>query len=140
MENQNNDPNKRQRQDNEKIEQLKAYVRQSKYIDVLEQPKICESFGLPYLVNVFRKEYKIRFYNYLKKHTTTIATVSKVTEIPHKYLCEVKAYYEKRKLLKVVMFGRCPTTGSNNVQFVSTNSNVWNNHELLPQSNQLKMF
>ncbi|TYB80335.1 hypothetical protein ES676_01320 [Bizionia saleffrena] len=140
MSKQDNSSNIRQEQDNEKIEQLKAFVAQSKYIDVLEQPKICNSFSLPYLANVFRLEYRNRFYNYLKKHTTTVATVSKITGIPHKYLCEVKSYCEKRKLLKVVMVGKCPTTGSNNVQFVSTNSNGWNDLELLPQSNQLNLF
>jgi hypothetical protein len=140
MENHDNNPNIRQRQYNEKIEQLKAYVKQSKYIKVLEQRKICTSFGLPYLVNVFRAEYRQRFYNYLKKHTTTVATVSKETEIPHKYLCEVKAYYEKKGMLKVLYTDRCPTTGSKGVQFVSTNPNIWNDPMLEPQSKQISLF
>ena len=124
----------------EKIKQLKAFVQQSKYIEVLEQRKICASFELPYLVNIFRNEYRQRFYNYLKEHTTTAATVSKATRIPHKYICQVKDFYEKRGLLQVVMMGRCCTTGSANVQFLSTNPEVWNNPGLLPKSNQVTLF
>jgi hypothetical protein len=130
----------RQDKDNHKIEQLKAFVSQSKYIKVMEQRRICESFGLPYLVNIFREEYRKRFYDYLNKHTTTVATVSKATEIPHKYLCEVKAHYENKGMLKVLYTDRCPTTGSKGVQFVSTNPDVWNNDDLKPKSNQISLF
>lgn len=122
------------------LELLKAYVRESKYIDVLEQPKICANFGLPYHVNVFRQEYRQRFYKYLRNHITTVATVSKITGIPHKYLCEVKAYYEKRNLLKVLYYDKCPTTGSSNVQFVSTNPEYWNDPNLIPKSKQTRLF
>ncbi|MGC6429851.1 MAG: hypothetical protein ACON5F_02300 [Jejuia sp.] len=122
------------------IDQLTTYVRQSEYIDVLEQPKICKSFGLPYLVNIFREEYRQRFYEYLKQHTTTAATVSKATGIPHKYCCEIKYYFEKKKLLQVVYLDRCSTTGSQNVQYLSTNPEVWNDKTIVPQSNKPSTF
>lgn len=125
---------------NEKLSQLKKYVSQSKYIEPLEQIKVCNSFGLPYLKNVFRDEYRNRFYTYLFNNVTTCADVTKQTSIPQKYLCECKAYYEKKKLLKVVSLSNCPVTNSGNVQFLSTNPNNWNDAFLLPKSNQLNLF
>jgi hypothetical protein len=125
---------------NEKLNQLKQYVSQSKYIEPLEQIKVCQSFGLPYLKNVFRDEYRKRFYDFLFENVTTCANVTKHTSIPQKYLCECKAFYENKKLLKVVGLSNCPVTNSKNVQFLSTNPNMWNDAFLLPQSNQLKMF
>lgn len=108
-----------------KLEQLKAYIRKSPYIEPLEQPKICNSFGVPFMVTLFRKEYTRRFYEYLKKHTTTVSTVSKDTRIHQKYLCQVKKLLEDKGLLKVVKIGKCPTTGARGVQFLSTNPEVW---------------
>lgn len=125
---------------NEKLSQLKQYVSQSKYIEPLEQINVCRSFGLHYLKNVFRNEYRKRFYDFLFNNVTTCANVTKHTSIPQKYLCECKAYYEKKKLLKVVGLGNCPVTNSKNVQFLSTNPNMWNDVFLLPQSNQLNLF
>lgn len=125
---------------NEKLSQLKKYVSQSKYIEPLEQIKVCNNFGLPYLKNVFRDEYRNRFYTYLFNNVTTCADVTKQTSIPQKYLCECKAYYEKKKLLKVVGLSSCPVTNSRNVQFLSTNPNNWNNAFLQPKSNQLNLF
>ena len=124
----------------EKLSQLKQYVSQSTYIEPLEQIKVCQSFGLPYLKNVFRNQYRKRFYDFLFKNITTCADVTKQTLIPQKYLCECKAYYENKKLLKVVGLGNCPVTNSKNVQFLSTNPNNWNDEFFLPESNQLKMF
>lgn len=125
---------------NEKLRQLKQYVSQSEYIEPLEQIKVCRSFGLPYLKNVFRDEYRKRFYDFLFNNVTTCANVTKHTSIHQKYLCECKAYYEKKKLLKVVGLGDCPVTNSKNVQFLSTNPSMWNDVTLLPQSNQLNLF
>jgi len=127
-------------QNTNKLNQLKSYVEKSPYIDSKEQYKICQSFGLSYIKSVFQNEYRKRFFEHLKLDITTVATVSKETEIPHKYLCECKAYYEKRDLLKVLYLDRCPTTGSNNVQFVSTNKKVWNNKDLIPKTNQISLF
>tara|TARA_R110002033_G_C3895715_1_gene239398 strand:+ start:4295 stop:4717 length:423 start_codon:yes stop_codon:yes gene_type:complete len=140
MENHDNSPNKRQGQDTYKIEQLKAFVKQSKYIDIKEQPNVCKQFGLPFLRYIFQDEYRNRFYEYLKHHTTTVASVFKATGIPEKYLCQCKAYYESKKLLKVVAIGRCPATGSNNVQFLTTNENLLSSLVGFNPTNQYKMF
>ena len=131
---------KGQGKNTDKIAQLKRYVQQSEYIEVLEQIAVCKSFGLPYLVKVFRAEYRQRFYDFLHEHATTVAMASLVTKIPHKYLCEVKAYYEKKDLLKVIYKDYCPVTNSSNVQFVSTNKDIWNDLSLLPETDQLKLF
>jgi hypothetical protein len=122
------------------VAQLKAFVNKSKYIGVKEQSIICQKFGLPYLKRIFQNEYRNRFFEYVQLSTTTVATVSKSTEIPHKYLCQCKAYYENRGLLKVVAFGTCPTTGSSNVQFVTTNTSLFNGYVHTLQSNQLTLF
>jgi hypothetical protein len=138
--NHKNSPNKRQSENTNNVAQLIAFVKKSKYIDVKEQPNICRNFGLTYLKHIFQNEYRNRFFEYLKQSTTTVATVSKATEIPHKYLCECKAHYENRGLLKVVAFGKCPTTGSNNVQFVTTNTLLFNDYVHILEDNQLTLF
>lgn len=123
-----------------KFSKLKEYVQKTPYIDVLEQSTICKSFGLHYSPKVFRDEYRSRIYEFFKNETTTAATASKVTKIPHKYICEIKSYLESNGLLKVVTIDRCPTTGSPNVQFISTNKDVWNEFDLLQKTNQLNLF
>ena len=62
---------------NEKVSQLKEYVKQSKYLEPLQQIETCKSFGLLYLKNVFRNEYRKRFYDFLFDNVTTCANVSK---------------------------------------------------------------
>jgi len=109
----------------DKTAKLKAYIAQSKYIDCKEQPQVCKQFGLHYMPELFRNEYRTRFFNYLLEHTTTCATVTKETGIPQKYLTECKAYYENKGLLKVLYLGKCPTTGSSEVQYLSTNKSTW---------------
>ncbi len=131
---------KQTKQRKDSLKQLRNYIKSNPYIEILEQPKICASFGLPYVVKVFREVYRKRVYDYLNEHLTTMATVCESTKIPHKYLCEVKAYYEKRQLLKVVYLDKCPTTNSKNVQFVSTNPNVWNDDTVKPKTNQMQLF
>ena len=101
--------------------QLKKYVRDSKYIDILEQATICKSFGFTYRPSIFREEYTRRFIIFLKENTTTTSTVAKMTGIPQKYLCQVKRNLEEKGRLKVVKYDRCPTTGALNVQFLTTN-------------------
>lgn len=113
-------------QKNENLERLKKYIENSTYIDISEWRKICISFDVPFSEDIFRNEYRQRFFNYLKTNTTTVSTVSKATGIPQKYLTQCKAYFEKKNKLKVVMIGQCPTTLKNNVQFVSTNTNLIN--------------
>lgn len=129
-----------QGKDSNKKEQLKAYVKQSKYIDILEQPKVCNSFGLPYLSSVFEREYTNRFIGYLNKKPSSRFEVFKATGIPEKYLCQVKKRLENNGKLKVLYCGYCNIVKKHDIQILSTNPKHWNNLDLLPDSNQLKMF
>lgn len=128
MENKNNPSNaskhNRQQQGTKK-QALINYVASQPYIDVSIQLTVCKAFGLPLMKNVFRKEYRKRFYNFLYHNLTTCATVEASTGIPQKYLTTCKSYYEKKNLLKVVELGTCPTTNSKNVQFITTNPQNW---------------
>lgn len=123
------------------IQKLKEYVHSNPYIKLHEQASICRSFGLDYKKYIFETEYRNRFYDYLKKNVATTAMVSKATGIPEKLLCYFKAYYEKKGMLKVVYLGVCKTSPrSRDVQYLSTNPEQWDNTDLDPNSNQLKLF
>jgi len=124
----------------ERVTELKKYIEQSEYIENLEQNKICASFGLHYMKNLFREVYRKRFFDYLAIHTTTVATVSKETSIPEKFLTHCKAYYEKKGSLKVLFSDTCPTTGSSGVHFLSTNKDTWENPEKQRDSKQVRFF
>lgn len=102
----------------ENLLRLREFVAFNPYIERKMQPLVCWEFGLPYLPVVFRKEYRKRFFEYIEKHTTTVATVAKATGIPHKYLCVCKAYFEKKGEIEIIRYGTCPSTGSPNVQFI----------------------
>jgi hypothetical protein len=130
----------KQGKDNYKKAQLITYINQVKYIDILDQPKICDSFGLPYLKSIFEKEYTLRFYNYLYKKPSSRFEVFKTTGIPEKYLCQVKKKLQKKGKLKVLYIGYCDVAKKDNIQILSTNPNHWINPDLLPKSNQIKMF
>ena len=107
---------------------LVAYVEQSEYIEKSEQPIICKQFNLPYLKGIFANEYRKRFHKYLQHTTTTTADVFTQTKIPEKFLCQAKAYYEKKGLLQVLYSNRCPATKSKNVNFLSTNKKLFSDN------------
>lgn len=134
----NNTPSHKRRNKCIKKASLIAFVSKQPYIDIKEQPKVCQKFGLPFMRTVFQIEYRKRFYNYLLTHTTTVATVERQTKIPQKFLTCCKLYYEKRDLLQVVGLGTCPTTQSKKVQFLSTNPKEWGTFK--NNSNQLELF
>lgn len=135
-----NSLHKRQNKDTNKRQLLRKYVEENEYIDVTKQHEICEKFGLPYIASIFREVYRNRFYAEVFKEPSTAATVEHITGIPHKYLTECKAYYEKKGLLKVLAIGVCPTTKSRNVQFVSTNPEHWGSFEIPNDGLQLKLW
>lgn len=125
---------------NHKRAQLIAYIKQSKYIDILKQTKICNSFGLPYIKSVFEKIYTQRFIDYLHKKPSSRFEVFTATGIPEKYLCQVKMRLQDKGLLKVLFIGYCNVAKKDNIQILSTNPKHWNNSDLFEKSNQLKMF
>jgi predicted DNA-binding protein (UPF0278 family) len=126
--------------DNYKKAQLITYINQVKYIDILEQPKICNNFGLPYIKSIFEKEYTQRFYDYLYKKPSSRFEVFITTGIPEKYLCQVKKRLHEKGRLMVLYIGYCEVAKKDNIQILSTNPIHWNDTDLLPKSNQIKMF
>ena len=98
---------------------LREFIEDSKYIDVQEQPSVCQKFGLPYMPSVFQSVYRKRFFHYLQNKVTTCAVASKETGLPQKYLTWVKRNLEKQGLLYVVKIGTCPLSLRRNVQFIT---------------------
>ena len=131
---------KRQSKDSHKIEQLKAYVSQSKYIPLNEQTKVCASFGLPYKKRIFEKEYSRRIFKEAFKQPVTRAEITKKTGIEEKYICQVKRRLEKAGKLKVLFLDFCTACLKNNIQRFSTNKDHWIDENILPKSNQLNLF
>jgi hypothetical protein len=121
------------------LESLKTFIEKSKVIPVGEHYKICKQFNQPLRRELFRIEYSKRFYEYLSENTTTVATAERDLGLTHKYICQLKAKFEKLGLLKVIKVGICPTTKSLNVQFLSTNPDEWTNSEH-KNNNQPQLF
>jgi len=126
MENHNNNPRKRQRQDTKNSDALKRFIENSYYIEFNEQPTIARQFNISYSKKIFSDIYRQRFFNFLKTNTTTIADVRKNLGIPEKILCQWKVYYKDRNLLAVICKGICPAEGSTNVGFLTTNKDLIN--------------
>jgi hypothetical protein len=123
-----------------KIKLLRKYIATSDYIEVEEQPTICESFGLHYVKSAFQEEYRKRFFGQCFNKPVTVGTVNRLTGIPDKFLTYCKQYYEKRGLLKVVGVGRCPSSLRVGVQFVSTNPQFWGGLSGSEDDQQLCLF
>ncbi|MEO1012253.1 MAG: hypothetical protein AAFX53_13170 [Bacteroidota bacterium] len=101
---------------------LWAYLLQRpKHPQVLEHKAIAAHFEVYSYRNIFRLDALRRVLIETAKEPVTAATISKKTGLPHKYLCQLKRFLERKGLIRVVDFGRCPTTGSNRVQFLISN-------------------
>ena len=125
----------------DKIEQLKTYLSGLKlHPQISEHHLIAKSFGVFLYKPIFREDAINRFIKITFSEPTTSATVSKLTGIKQKYLCQLKRYLEKIERIKVVDIGRCPTTFSQGVQFLSSNPQIWKEKEVPLKSNQIKLF
>jgi hypothetical protein len=132
-------PSKEQDKDSHKTELLKNYLSSLKlHPPVREHYSIAKSFGVAFYKPIFRADAVRRFIKATYFEPTTAATVSKSTGITHKYLCLLKRQLEKSEHVKVVGFGKCPTTFNQGVQFLSSNKNNWNNN--YPKSKQINLF
>lgn len=130
-----------QDKDTDKVEQLKTYLSSLKlHPPVREHHTIAQSFGVLMYKPIFRADAINRFIKVTYSEPTTSATVSKLTGIKQKYLCQLKRQLEKAERLKVVGIGRCPTTLNQGVQFLSSNPKVWGNVEVGQNLNQTKLF
>jgi hypothetical protein len=73
-----------------------------------------------------------RFFEFFKANTTTVFACEKALGISRANGCRYKKHFESLGLLKVAKMGRCPITGVDGVQFITTNS------ALFPKPTQLK--
>ncbi len=101
-----------------KVDALRKYIESRTAIDVIEHSKICFSFGLPYLPKIFQEVYDKKVLQAIEHEPLTAATISKLTGLPHKYICQVKRRLVKSGHIRVSHLDRCPTTGNKNVQFL----------------------
>jgi hypothetical protein len=64
---------------------------------------------------------KMRFLEYLKIHSATCTQVAKVLNIDQKNCTRYKRKFQQQGLLAVIKIVRCPHTGFNNVQLLTSN-------------------
>lgn len=96
-------------------------LKQPKHPQIIEHRGIAASFKVPNFRPIFREDAYRRLLFETSKEPTTAATIAKRTGLTHKYICQLKRKLEKQKRIEVVSIGRCPTTGSNGVQFLFSN-------------------
>lgn len=93
-----------------------------KHPQIIEHKGIAASFNVSNFKPIFREDAYRRLLIETSKEPTTAATIAKRTGLTHKYICQLKRSLEKQKCIEVIGLGRCPTTGSNGVQFLSSNN------------------
>lgn len=102
---------------------LWAYLlKLPRHPQVIDHKGIAASFNVSNYKPIFRADALRRFLFETSKEPTTAATVAKRTGLAHKYICQLKRTLEEQGRIKVICLGRCPTTGSNGVQFLLSNS------------------
>lgn len=111
-------------------ERLTAYLKTlSRFPGVLEHPIIARSFTVTNYRPIFRANAIRRILNKTFIEPLTAATISKQTGLNHKYICRLKRELEKRKQIRVIDFGQCPTTLSKGVQFISSNQILFDDEQ-----------
>ena len=124
MENQNNKANafqhKRQPQDTNK-KRLANYLKTlHKFPDVIEHKTIAQGFEVFNHKGVFKQDAIRRIINKTAVEPKTASTLSKETGVNQKYICRLKRQLVNEKRLFVAYLGKCPTTLSKGVQFLSS--------------------
>lgn len=124
MENQNNKANafqhKRQPQDTSK-KRLASYLQTlSKFPEVIEHKIIAQSFEVSNYQGIFKHEAIRRLIEKTAIEPKTASTLAKETGINQKYICRLKVQLVNEKRLFVAYIGKCPTTLSRGVQFLSS--------------------
>ncbi|KAA2218546.1 hypothetical protein [Maribacter flavus] len=88
--------------------------------NVKEHKTIAQSFGFPSYKEIFRQDAIRRVLQATSTEPTTAATIEKLTGVKQKYVCQIKRQLEKSGELAVAYLGKCPTTGSTGVQFLTS--------------------
>lgn len=124
MENQNNKANafqhKRQPQDTHKKRLISYLQTLSKFPEVMEHKTIAQSFEVSNYQGIFKQEAIRRLIEKTAIEPKTASTLAKETGINQKYICRLKAQLASKKRLFVAYIGKCPTTLSRGVQFLSS--------------------
>ena len=124
MKNQNHKANallhKRQPQYTNK-KRLSNYLRTfSKFPDVIEHKKIAQSFEVSNYRRMFKQDAIRRLIEKTANEPKTASTLTNETGINQKYICRLKKQLVNEKRLFVAYVGKCPTTLSRGVQFLSS--------------------
>lgn len=124
MENQNNKANtfqhKRQPQYTNKKRLISYLQTFSKFPEVMEHKTIAQSFEVSNYQRIFKQEAIRRLIEKTAIDPKTASTLAKETGINQKYICRLKAQLVNEKRLFVAYIGKCPTTLSRGVQFLSS--------------------
>lgn len=130
----------KQVKDSHKKAQLKKYLSGLPFHPpVIEHYSIAKSFGVLHFRQIFREDADRRFISSIFSEPRTAATVSKLTGITHKFLCQRKRSLEESGVIKVLYLDRCATTGSSNVQHLSSNPDHWDDHEFNNPQTKLEL-
>lgn len=124
MENQNNKANafqhKRQPQYTNKKRLISYLQTLSKFPEVIEHKTIAQSFEVSNYQGIFKQEAIRRIIEKTAIEPKTASTLTKETGINQKYICRLKMQLVNEKRLFVAYIGKCPTTLSRGVQFLSS--------------------
>lgn len=124
MKNQNNKANsfqhKRQQQDTNK-KRLFSYLQTlCKFPELIEHKTIAQGFEVSNYQGIFKQESIRRLIERTAIKPKTASTLTKETGINQKYICRLKVQLVNEKRLFVAYTGKCPTTLSRGVQFLSS--------------------
>lgn len=107
-------------QDKSKYTKLLAYLATLPlHPKVIEHRGIAASFGVVNYRPIFKADAERRLLMAIANEPNTAATISKLTGITHKYVCQLKRALEAQGRIEVIGLCQCPTTGSRNVQLLA---------------------
>ncbi|MCH8535542.1 MAG: hypothetical protein LAT51_10775 [Flavobacteriaceae bacterium] len=118
--NYNNPLHKRQGKDTDK-KQLERYLKTlSKFPNVIEHKNIAQSFEVSNYKGIFKQDAIRRLIEKTAIEPKTASTLALETGVNQKYICRLKMQLVNEKRLSVAYLGKCPTTLSRGVQFLSS--------------------
>lgn len=124
MKDQNNKANtiqhKRQPQDTNKKRLISYLQTLSKFPEVIEHKTIAHSFEVSNYKQMFKQEAIRRLIEQTAIEPKSASTLTKETGINQKYICRLKTQLVNDKRLFVAYIGKCLTTLSSGVQFLSS--------------------
>jgi len=124
MKKQNNKANankhKRQPQYTNKKQLERYLITLSKFPNVIEHKKIANSFDVSNYKGLFKQDAIRRLIEKTAIEPKTASTLENETGVNQKYICRLIKQLVNEKRLCVAYLGKCPTTLSKGVQFLSS--------------------